>query len=66
MTAQQVYKDDTLMSQLLRDFEYELDIKRALNRGMDPEEIKRIYYEYVEEENIKTIQITPGHYKKIL
>lgn len=65
MTLQQIYKDDTLMSQLIRDFEIELDITRGLNRGMDPEEIKRIYYEYVEEENIKTIQLSPGNYRNI-
>lgn len=65
MTPQQLYKDDTLMSQLLRDFEYELDIKRALNRGMDPDDIRTIYYEHVEENNVRTVQVSPGVYRDI-
>ncbi len=65
-TVIELFKENKLMSQIMRSNVIYDDVYRGLRLGLSVEEIIRIYEDYYEETGIKTYYSNSGHSRKII
>ena len=61
---EKIFENDFVMSQLIKDELFGADIALGLKIGITPEEITRIYYEYVDEVGVQRIKHGENYYRE--